>query len=71
MTNLILVLAVLDIVAMTVLVIVHRIPPLYRRLQTALVAQGYWRSTWPSTRTMIPPLLLALVGVLWGLVLLL
>ncbi|MEU1210152.1 hypothetical protein [Nocardia sp. NPDC005825] len=71
MTNLVLVLAVLDIVVMTVLVIVYRIPPLSRMLQKMLVAHGYWRPTWPTTSSVIPPLLLVLVGALWGLVLLL
>lgn len=71
MTNLVLVLAVLDIVVMAVLVIVYRIPPLSRRVQAMLVAQGVWQPTWPAVGRVIPLLLLALVGALWGLILLL
>ncbi|MFF2555170.1 hypothetical protein ACFVUS_29495 [Nocardia sp. NPDC058058] len=71
MTNVVLILAVLDIALMTVLVILLRIPPLARRLTTMLVAHGYWRPTWPTIGGLIPVLLLALVGAFWGLVLLL
>ncbi|MEV4236125.1 hypothetical protein ACIBJI_35560 [Nocardia sp. NPDC050408] len=68
MTNLVLVLAVLDIALMTILIIVYRIPRLSRSLQTMPVAQRYWRPNWPELRGMIPLLLLVLVGVLWGLI---
>lgn len=71
MTNLLLVLAVLDIALMTVLIVVYRIPPLSRRLQATTVVQRYWRPTWPELRTMIPPALLILTGIFWGLAILL
>ncbi|MGV9613950.1 hypothetical protein [Nocardia xishanensis] len=71
MTNLVLVLAVLDAALMALLIIVYRIPPLSRRLQTMPVVQRYWRPNWPEIRRMIPLLLLVLTGVLWGLVILL
>ncbi|MFE3102338.1 hypothetical protein [Nocardia tengchongensis] len=67
MTNLLLVLAVLDIASMTILIIIYRIPPLSRRLQATAVVQRYWRPGWPDLRTTIKPLVLVLAGVLLGL----
>ncbi|MFE3755312.1 hypothetical protein ACFXO9_13485 [Nocardia tengchongensis] len=67
MTNLLLVLAVLDIASMTTLIIIYRIPPLSGRLQATAVVQRYWRPGWPDLRTMIKPLVLVLMGVLLGL----
>ncbi|MBU3066948.1 hypothetical protein KO481_36180 [Nocardia sp. NEAU-G5] len=71
MTNVLLALAVLDILLMTVLQFIYRLPPLRRRLETALVARRLWRSDWLAFRTGIQLVVLVLMCALLGLIALL
>ncbi|WP_330182600.1 hypothetical protein OHB26_02410 [Nocardia sp. NBC_01503] len=67
MINLVLILAVMDIAAMTVLIVIYWIPPLYRRLNDIPLIKRYWRESWGGPRVLIPLLVLAGIALLGGL----
>ncbi|WP_405486022.1 hypothetical protein [Nocardia sp. NBC_00511] len=70
MTNVYLILAMVDIALSMILIVVYRIPPLTRAVTNSRVMQRYWQPTWPALRTVLPFLILALIALLWAFMLL-
>lgn len=62
MINLVLILTGLDIVAMAVLIVAHRIPPLRRRVGDIPLVRRHWPASWGHPSSIVPLLLLVLTA---------